>query len=54
MKPMEYITVRKAVLFGYLTSRKGTAVKLSLSVPQTNNETKVRNTAFIARKASLS
>ncbi len=52
IKPMEYMTVRNAVLFGYLTNRNGTAVKLIFSITHIKDETNARNTAFAARKAS--
>ena len=53
MKPIERITVRKAVCCGYLASRKGTAMKLSLSDSHSKADTAVRNTAFAARKTSV-
>ena len=52
MKPTERITVRKAVCCGYLASRKGTAMKLSLSDSHSKADTAVRNSAFAARKTS--
>ena len=50
---MEYMTVRNADRFGYRTSRNGTAAKLSFRDAHISSDTKVRNTAFIARNASL-
>lgn len=53
MNLMEYKTALNAVIFGNLTSRNGTAVKVNFSESQNIMETIPRNTALSATKVSL-
>ena len=53
MKAAERITVRKAVCCGYLTSRKGTAAKLSFTDSHMTADNAAKNMAFAARNISV-